>query len=193
LPKSVKGGFMTNKQSCAMVDRLRAIFPNGERFFADKQRLVEYSQEFAQMEYAFCEKAINSLKRKLAFMPSIAELWQEYEAVNPRVTQNIENSEPCHVCSNNGFVVIIKKMANGDKTLEYPTILHCDKCQKGQEYRYDGREVTKNKSKYFVEPISQYYDTHMLEAKRVFGDDVDEVSLRRVKHMMKEVQDVPIP
>lgn len=172
---------MKASQSQEIIKRLRYIFPNGDRFFDEnKNRLMEYSKDICEMNYEPCLKAIDNLKRRLSFVPSLAELWQEYELIKPKDNAVIENKEHCHVCDNKGFMLHIKRVANGDKDIEYQHLLYCDRCEKGQEYAYTGKN-------YYVEPISKCYDTQTLEAKGVFRVEVNEVALRKVKHLMKEV------
>ncbi len=63
----------------------------------------------------------------------------------------------CYICMDNGFVTYTKR-ENG---CNYQYIAHCT-CPKGNEWRYDGSKLEKNKSDYYIPHIDAILDTYEL-------------------------------
>lgn len=67
----------------------------------------------------------------------------------------------CYICLDKGSIIARLPKKIGNQTYEYCYSLHCD-CEAGQRTRIDYRPEGSN-SRWYEEPISQYFDTKELE------------------------------
>ena len=58
----------------------------------------------------------------------------------------------CQQCEDNGFILF--KQKHEDRLIDY--VAYCDKCKKGEDYRYCGRSINDHKSEYYTKPFSAY-------------------------------------
>ena len=62
----------------------------------------------------------------------------------------------CKQCEDKGFVLF--KQIN--ENISYEHIAYCDKCEKGNDYKYCGKD-------YYISPFSAYAVSKVFEQKRV--------------------------
>ncbi|MCX8132109.1 MAG: hypothetical protein N3I35_18670 [Clostridia bacterium] len=133
----------------------------------------EYAQFLLKYDYKTMDKAIDISATQAKFFPTLAELTEAYISAQEQIRSNRESQseqQMCYVCMNKGFIshkINVYEMADGRKApLEY--ILYCTECEKGETFKYDGRNCKDHKTNYITEPVNKYFDIESLKAKNIF-------------------------
>lgn len=67
----------------------------------------------------------------------------------------------CWVCMDKGYVFYYQ-VNNGNR---YEYVAYCDRCDSGQEVKYDGRSLPRERNPYYTPSISQILDADEIAVK----------------------------
>lgn len=171
---------MTNEQAKEVLKVMYSIFQiDGLNTEDARNRYTNILQEF---EPDVANDAIDKMCKELKRKPYPADIYDYCTDIKRQKNSNLSITEKneCMLCRGDGFIVRKDK----DKR---PWILYCHECQKGELYKYDGRELSKNKSPYYSEPISKYYTQEQIEsikAKNLFRDRTVKPPPQELKKML---------
>jgi excinuclease UvrABC ATPase subunit len=148
-----------------ILDRLECVFLNTP--LSKPGAKQEYVKFFFTCDYDVAEKTIDKIILDgTKFFPTISEinaLYKNMEAIELSNKKFNADGNICMVCNGDGFIV------HKIKTIDY--VLYCTECEKGRDFKYDGRNNSKNaKSIYYTEPVTKFYDVNQLTAENSFKD-----------------------
>lgn len=109
------------------------------------EEMYKYFQKYNKERFYLI---ISKIFQKNKYMPSLAELIEvDKEIPSNRIISSNQQKGNCKICNNNGFVLFYK-LINGCK---YQFLAYCE-CKAGENWRYDGRNVTdpRGKSNYYI-------------------------------------------
>lgn len=156
---------MTREEALSLIKKLTAIFINSK--FDDDDigpiKRQEYINFFADMDYSTTSRAIDKIIKGSKFCPTPSEIFELYTAIKKSEESRKGIDRPvkdCPICKGRGY--LIQDRAEGDKSYEY--ILYCTECSAGDQWKYDGQKVKENKSLFYVEPVTKFYDLKQLKA-----------------------------
>lgn len=170
---------MEQKQFNDIIKRLECVCVKTD--FDNPYKKAEYANVLIDLDYELMDNAIdhfilhgiqtsNGINR--SFLPAPGELLDIYNELKKiqNYNNNLSNNEFCHVCENHGYILHDKKidyLSDNKKKYISQMTLYCTECEKGTEFKYDGKQ-SKVKSLNYSEPISKYYDVEQLKAANMF-------------------------
>lgn len=150
---------MIREQALKHVKRLNCLYEKTGSF-DNSERREEYIKAFLPLDNEDLESTIDVLSINNKFCPSIAGIYELYKEIESNHKQNkafIQQESTCYVCMNDGFII---NRNNKDDTI---WIYYCTECEKGQSFKYQGKECKNHKSKYTINPITELFDQQSIE------------------------------
>lgn len=131
-----------------------------EAFF-EKELTIEQMRDWYEETKNFSierfRQAIREAKRSCKFLPKLSEFLDFLELTRDP-SQEIGRYEgvECSRCKGRGFIIYIKKIANGNKTLEYEHVARCN-CKNGEMFHYDGGTMSnpRDRSKFYIPSMEE--------------------------------------
>lgn len=146
---------MDETQAKKIIMRLRGGFNVNFNPLNEVHVQKEYLLAIQSLDYDIMNEVITRLIRADSDkVPSISCLLQEYHKGNQKRMQPIETD--CKYCNGKGFMLITKIIDD----FPYEYIAYCDRCEAGEQYKYDGRKCRDKRyqTNYVINPISMYFD-----------------------------------
>ncbi|MCG8515763.1 MAG: hypothetical protein MI740_16605 [Halanaerobiales bacterium] len=141
-----------------IMARLTAVFVGK---FEDYQ-IKEYCDFLMPLDFELMHKTINYMVHQgTKFIPAIGETLTVYKTIEATENENrmFEQKEDfCYTCENKGAIAVFSQAGDTKLWKAY----YCTECDRGRNAAYDGRRVSKYKSKYYMEPISKVMDPKQL-------------------------------
>lgn len=141
------------------IQRLSKIYKNSN--LADEEIQKEYYKYLRNYNQNSLDKAIDEMIETFIptssrSCPTIAEIKIMYDKHHKKIIFNdYSNLKDCKYCDNKGFMQYYKD--------NYEYIAYCDKCARGEQYKYDGRNNKERPSLYFTVSISEVVPIEFLE------------------------------
>lgn len=142
------------------VKLLSNLYPNSALAENDGTKTL-YKEYFAQLNERYLDKAIEGIKIKNKFCPSISEIDEVYSRYfSQRATETFED---CPYCNNQGYI-LYKQEIDG---MIYEFLAYCDKCKRGEQFAYDGRNCKDRPSDYVVPSATSIIPEQFLKENKV--------------------------
>lgn len=149
-----------------------------------KQPVIEWGKYLSQLDYSIANETIDrgimqgyidGKGNTNTKMPTIPEFNNLYLQIKKNIDESELEKETgyCLVCDNKGYIPHTKieeyETISGKKVkISRDYILYCTECQRGEQYKHDGRNNKDRKTKYFTEPVTKYYSIDQLKAENSF-------------------------
>ena len=113
------------------------------------QRKIWY-EELKSISVPRYRVILREVLRTSKFMPKLADILEIHKSL-PYTSSNTEQETvECKRCNSEGYITYKKIIEN----IPYLFAARCT-CKNGDRYRYDGREVSENKSRYYIPSIEE--------------------------------------
>lgn len=174
---------MTREDAIKIIHRLDAAFTYTQKLDENYVR-DEYIKTLESVSSADCNEVLDNMimsnRKELALPGELLEACRIIEAERKVNQKVIEPDGTCYVCENKGFV-----LHENQYHCEY--VLYCTECEKGKEFQYDGRQLKKDKTDYFIEPVTKYFDIEELKAKNMFKSHKIAPCPEELKQQLKKI------
>lgn len=164
---------MNLQQAMYVMKIMSSLFPNVPFKSGDKESMEIYTKQLIMLDHLETEEAVYELVKVNKFCPTLAEIIERYNQIklNKKADKQLEDRGICPVCNNSGFIVFEKTIGGeyclGDEPIPATFIAYCEKCPRGNDFKYDGRNIEKNKSNYYTRSISEYKLNQIPQKARV--------------------------
>lgn len=162
---------MERQQAVDLIRILASVYI--QMPFEQEQTREEYVKFFLPLNYNQSLQTVEKCKLNYKYCPAISDLYETYKAVGVEIRESMP-TENCTICNGLGYIVHTKmeqfETASGKK-IQYPYqyALYCTECTKGEQFKYNGREVKSHKSDNYTEPVDKYYNLDDLRAGNAFA------------------------
>jgi len=113
------------------------------------QRKVWY-EELKNIPLARYRMIVREIYKTSKFMPKLADILEIHKTLPYAKKAEESEAVECKKCNSDG-VVVFTKLVEG---IPYQFAARCT-CKNGDKYRYDGRELHENKSRYYIPSIDE--------------------------------------
>jgi hypothetical protein len=139
---------MDARQAKDITEKLKGVFPNASHWQMS-YFFEEWTKNLLSLNHYKALGALEKAIKTCKYCPNIAEFNELYNSIPFEVVDiNIE----CPICDGRGFVLYTKEWEGRP----YEFAAYCDRCEASENFRYDGRTISKDKGKtdFYIEPIS---------------------------------------
>lgn len=124
-----------------------------EKYYAKEldefQRKIWFD-ELKDISLSRYRQIIREIFRTSKFMPRLSDILEVHRNLSFKREETQEEKVQCDKCNSEGYI-LYTKMFEG---IPYIYAARCT-CKNGDSYRYDGRKLQKDKSKYYIPSIEE--------------------------------------